>query len=168
MTRTIPEFIRFLTIIYTCLLTYKDESYKQSIQKLNPSVNISYDTLQSYIDFFMNNDIQYIPIVFNIDTAGERASYQRLVDYTCMNNYTYPVVKMSGRLEEIMNNVTGQSIPDYSYEEENDNVYLRRMNSLTANLIENDNLNADPRYYNGRRFIATANRNMDRYRFIDM
>lgn len=168
MTRTIPEFLHFLTIIYTCWITYNDESYKQLLHQLNPSVDIPYASLQKYMDFCINNDIQYIPVVFNIDSVGERASYQRLVDYTCMNNYTYPNVKMSDRLAEIMNNVTGQSIPDYSYEEENDNVYLRRMNSLTANLIENRNLNADPRYYNGKRFIETANRNMNKYRFIDM
>lgn len=168
MTRTIPEFLHFLTLIYTCWVTYNDESYKQSLYQLNPSMNIPYDTLQSYIDFFVNNDIQYMPVVFNIDTVNERASYQRFVDYTCMHNYGYPVVRMSPRLEEIMNNVTGRSIPDYTFEEENDNVYLRRMNSLTANLIGNRNLNADPRYYDGNRFIATANRNMGNFRFIDM
>lgn len=168
MTRTIPEFLHFLTLIYTCWVTYKDESYKQSLHQLNPSMNIPYNTLQSYMDFFVNNDIQYMPVVFNIDTVNERASYQRFVDYTCMHNYTYPIVRMSPRLEEIMNNVTGRSIPDYTFEEENDNVYLRRMNSLTANLIGNRNLNADPRYYNGSRFIATANRNMGNFRFIDM
>lgn len=168
MTRTIPEFLHFLTLIYTCWVTYNDESYKQSLQQLNPSMNIPYNTLHSYMDFFVNNDIQYMPVVFNIDSVNERASYQRFVDYTCMHNYTYPIVRMSPRLEEIMNNVTGRSIPDYTFEEENDNVYLRRMNSLTANLIGNRNLNADPRYYNGSRFIATANRNMGNFRFIDM
>lgn len=168
MTRTIPEFLHFLTLIYTCWVTYNDESYKQSLQQLNPSMNIPYNTLHSYMDFFVNNDIQYMPVVFNIDSVNERASYQRFVDYTCMHNYTYPIVRMSPRLEEIMNNVTGRSIPDYRFEEENDNVYLRRMNSLTANLIGNRNLNADPRYYNGSRFIATANRNMNNFRFIDM
>lgn len=168
MTHTIPEFLHFLTLIYTCWVTYKDESYKQSLHQLNPSMNIPYDTLQSYMNFFVNNDVRYMPVVFNIDSVNERASYQRFVDYTCMNNYTYPIVRMSPRLEEIMNNVTGRSIPDYTFEEENNNDYLRRMNFLTANLIGNRNLNADPRYYNGREFIETANQNMDNFKFIDM
>lgn len=161
MTHTVPEFLHFLTIFYTCMVTYTDESYKQSLLELNPSMNIPYNTIQDYTNFFLNNDVRYMPVVFNIDTVNERASYQRFVDYTCMHNYGYPVVRMSPRLEEITNNVTGRSIPDYTFEEENPNDYLRRMNALSAKLIGNRNLNADPRYYNGSRFIATANRNMN-------
>lgn len=168
MTRTVPEFLRFLTIFYTCMVTYTDESYKQSLLELNPSMNIPYNTIQDYTNFFLNNDVRYMPIVFNIDTVKERASYQRFVDYTCMHNYEYPIVRMSPRLEEIMNNVTGRSIPDYTFEEKNPNDYLRRMNELSAKLIGNRNPNIDPRYYDGSRFIETANRNMDKFRFIDM
>lgn len=165
MTRTVPEFLHILTIIYTCWVTYTDESYKQSLQELNPNVNIPYTTLQDYTDFFVDTDILYTPVIFNIDSVKERASYQRFVDYTCMNDYKYPVVRTSPRLEEIMNNVTGVSIPDYTFEEENRNDYLRRMNTLSARLIENRNLNVDPRYYNGQDFVETAYRNMNTFDF---
>lgn len=171
MQQTIPEFIRLFTILYTCYITYGDNKYMNELRDLNPNINIPvFNDVHEYAQFIINNDINLKTVMFNIDIVGERESYDRLVTYTCVNEYRYPIVQDSHALTAIMDNVMGININmnGYTFENENNNDYLRRMNSLASRIatgpaIGTFNENADPRYYKSSINENNVRRNLKRY-----
>lgn len=144
---SVYELIRFFTKVYTAWLGYENEEWMESLVNLNPDVEIPVEEYREFADFFVTNELNYNEIVFNAYTVDEWNSYDRLVKYTCMNDYKYPVVKDSYKLQSIMDNVTGKKIQRYEFESENPNEYLERMNRLAAKIANQENDDADPRYY---------------------
>ena len=150
MTQVVPSFIHMLNVLYTAMLTYDDPVYIDIVRSLNPNVDIpNFTDPRSFATFLINNDLKYHPVVYNIDSVGERSSYDRFVEYTCSNNYKYPIVQNSEKLSSIMDNVLGIWAGILSPEEENTNDYLKRMNNVASRIIQDTDRpqEADPRYY---------------------
>ena len=171
MQQIIPQYIHLFTILYTCYVTYGDDKYNKLLFLANPNVNFPvFKDVHEYAQFIINNDVNLKPVMFNIDIVGERESYDRLVTYTCINGYKYPVVQDSSALTAIMDNVMGININmnGYTFENENDNDYLRRMNSLASRIVNGPELgtfneNADPRYYKSSINEDTVRKNLKKY-----
>lgn len=166
MLQDIPNFIHYVTMLYTAWLTFDDQEYMNNLRSLNPNVDIPVFTeVKPFAEFLVNNNLQYQPVIFNIDTVEERPSYDRFVEYTCVNNYTYPIVQNSVELTAIMDNVLGIDIGNYLVEEENNNDYLKRMNTLASKIADTPDFDDDPRFYRIPDDIRDDNirRNMRRY-----
>lgn len=166
MLQNIPSFIHTITLLYTAWLTFNDEEYMMNLRSLNPTVDIpTFTDAKPFADFLINNNLQYQPVIFSIDTVEERASYDRFVEYTCINNYTYPIVQNSPQLTVIMDNVMGINISEYIFENVNNNDYLTRMNTLASQIVGAPSFDDDPRFYNIPYDVRNdrIQRNMRRY-----
>ena len=143
----IPKFIHLFTILYSCYVTYGDVKYNELLYLANPNVDFPvFSNVEEYAAFMYNNDVVMKPVMFNVDTIDERPSYDRFVEYTCANNYTYPIVQNSPKLNMIMDNVMGINIPDYKFENMNNNISLQTMNEIASQIAGTSDTD-DPRFY---------------------
>ena len=143
----VPYWITFFTNVYIAYSYFYDEEWFKMVKELNPNDNIPED-YDEFLEYFTHNNVLYPSnITINPVDIGEYDSYDRFMKYTCINDYTYPIVTKSDKLTKIMNNVTGVSVDTYEVENETPNQYLRNMNMLAAKIAEQDDDNADPRYY---------------------
>lgn len=150
MSLNILNIISQINSVYTLTLGYMQPEYVDAVVELNRGKKIDTRNVTTFVNYFLEDEYaEYYPLVITM-TANQKQSYSRFEEYTCMHNYTYPVVRDSRKLQQIMNNVTGVSISSYEFENENSNDYLKRMNALSARTVGERNLNADPRYYDAR------------------
>lgn len=149
MSAKMMDILYKITAIYTLTIGYNQPEYVDAVIKLNSDKRIDIRNVNNFVKFFLDSNAEFYPLPFTISNE-QKQTYTRLEQYTCMHNYSYPIVRESPELQRIMNNVTGVSIPSYAFENENSNNYLKRMNALSAYTVGEQNLDADPRYYNAR------------------